>query len=71
MIGQNTNGDVALLSEGGLDIPVVVLVVEGGIEAIHNVQSSLSQNTPVILCKGTGRAADILAFAYNHMSSKG
>ena len=51
---------------GGEGIPVVLLVVEGGKDAIESAKTSLSENIPVIVCEGTGRAADILVYAYNN-----
>lgn len=51
-------------SDGGLGIPVVLMVVEGGYDAIEDVKKSLESSIPVVLCEGTGRAADILAYAY-------
>ena len=54
------------LTEGGLGIPVVLVVVEGGTDAIDDAKNSLSQNIPVVVCAGTGRAADLLSYAYQH-----
>lgn len=47
-------------------IPVVLVVVEGGTKTILTVKQSLASNpaVPVVIAKGSGRAADILAFAY-------
>ncbi|WAR22251.1 TMP2L-like protein [Mya arenaria] len=53
-------------SDGGLEIPVVLIVVEGGIDAIEDAKSSVQHDIPVVVCSGTGRAADILAYAYTH-----
>ena len=53
-------------SEPGLGIPVVLVVVEGGTDAIKDARKSLHQKTPVVLCEGTGRAADIMAYAFKH-----
>ncbi|XP_069140029.1 transient receptor potential cation channel subfamily M member 8-like isoform X2 [Argopecten irradians] len=55
--------------EGGLGIPVVLVVVEGGTDAIDDAKNSLQQNIPVVVCAGTGRAADILSYAYQHYNS--
>ncbi|GFS07559.1 transient receptor potential cation channel subfamily M member 3-like [Elysia marginata] len=55
--------------EGGLGIPVVLLLVEGGTDAIQDVSASLAQGIPVVVCAGTGRAADILTYAYNHTTT--
>ncbi|KAH9518536.1 hypothetical protein Btru_017091 [Bulinus truncatus] len=53
-------------SETGLGIPLVLLLVEGGTDAIQDVSVSLSQGIPVVVCAGSGRAADILAYAYKN-----
>ncbi|CAG5125692.1 unnamed protein product [Candidula unifasciata] len=57
---------IAQDTDGGLGIPVVLLLVEGGTDAIQDVSASLSQGIPVVVCAGTGRAADIIAYAFNH-----
>ncbi|CAG2185726.1 TRPM3 [Mytilus edulis] len=54
------------MEKGGEGIPVVLIVVEGGRDAIEDAKTSLGQHIPVILCEGTGRAADILVYAYNN-----
>ena len=56
----------SFFSETGLGIPVVLVVVEGGYDAIMDVRKSLTQQIPVVICEGTGRAADIISYAYNH-----
>ncbi|ESO90835.1 hypothetical protein LOTGIDRAFT_163721 [Lottia gigantea] len=56
---------------GGLGIPVVLVVVEGGTDAILDAQRSLEEGTPVVVCAGTGRAADIFAYAFKHVTWKG
>ena len=45
---------------------MVLVVVEGGTDAISDAKKSLEHRIPVVVCKGTCRAADILAFAYKH-----
>ncbi|CAH1785123.1 unnamed protein product [Owenia fusiformis] len=52
--------------ECGLGIPVVMVVVEGGTDAITDACQSLSEGIPVVICVPTGRAADILAYAFKH-----
>ncbi|CAG2185727.1 unnamed protein product [Mytilus edulis] len=54
------------IEKGGEGIPVVLIVVEGGRDAIEDAKTSLEHNIPVILCEGTGRAADILVYAYTN-----
>uniref|UniRef100_A0A0L8H5I7 Uncharacterized protein n=1 Tax=Octopus bimaculoides TaxID=37653 RepID=A0A0L8H5I7_OCTBM len=47
-----------------IKIPAVVVMVEGGPGTLKTVFSSTSCHTPVIVVKGSGRAADIMAYAY-------
>lgn len=42
----------------------VMLVVEGGPNTLQNVQNAVDAKIPVVLVEGSGRAADLLAFAY-------
>ena len=57
---------ISFSPDGGLGIPAVLVVVEGGTDAIEDVSKSLKKKVPVVLCEGTGRAADILAYAFLH-----
>lgn len=41
----------------------MVLLVEGGLSAIQQVRQSCENRTPIIVCHGTGKAADLLAQA--------
>lgn len=54
----------------GLGIPVVQVLVEGGFDSIDNVYESVTRGIPVVICQGTGRAADVIAFALNHHIEK-
>ena len=47
----------------------MLVVVEGGTDAIVDASRSLKENIPVVLCEGTGRAADILAYAYTQFKT--
>ncbi|XP_072177786.1 transient receptor potential cation channel subfamily M member-like 2 [Diadema setosum] len=58
-------------SEGGLGVPVVSIIVEGGTDSIHSVLNSVRHGTPVVLCNGTGRAADLLSYATRHAEMRG
>lgn len=53
-------------TRGGLATPVVCVVIEGGPHTIRQVLEYVTDSppVPVIVCDGTGRAADILAFVY-------
>ena len=47
-------------------IPVVLLVIEGGIRTLRTVLKSVKSDprVPVVVAKGSGGAADILAYAF-------
>ncbi|KAI8499390.1 Transient receptor putative cation channel sub M member 2 [Branchiostoma belcheri] len=48
----------------GLGVPVVVLVVEGGRYTLKEVSEAVKRKIPVVVAEGSGRAADIIAYAY-------
>ena len=48
----------------GVNVPTVLIVVEGGINTLKTVQQSISRNIPVVIIDGSGRAADFIAFAF-------
>ncbi|XP_006835068.1 PREDICTED: transient receptor potential cation channel subfamily M member 6 [Chrysochloris asiatica] len=52
-------------------VPVVGLVVEGGPNVILSVWETVKDNDPVVVCEGTGRAADLLAFTHKHLADEG
>ncbi|XP_066271870.1 transient receptor potential cation channel subfamily M member-like 2 [Branchiostoma lanceolatum] len=47
-----------------LGVPVVVLAVEGGPHTLKNVSEAVTREIPVVIAEGSGRAADIIAYAY-------
>ncbi|XP_077992879.1 transient receptor potential cation channel subfamily M member 8-like [Glandiceps talaboti] len=49
----------------GLAVPVAMLLIEGGVDAIRTVRQVVSRGIPAIICEGTGRAADILSYAHH------
>ena len=53
---------------GGLGIPVVTLLLEGGTDAIFEVKENLAKGKPCVVIGGSGRAADILAYAQRNAS---
>ena len=59
--GNNTSS-----SDKSYGIPVVLLVIEGGINTLRTVFKSMESDPPlpVVVAKGSGRIADILAYAY-------
>ncbi|KAL3836664.1 hypothetical protein ACJMK2_022086 [Sinanodonta woodiana] len=52
--------------EDAVSVPIVILVLEGGPGTLETVQNALMQNTPAVIVKGSGRAADILSYAFKH-----
>ncbi|XP_060138954.1 transient receptor potential cation channel subfamily M member 7 isoform X2 [Zootoca vivipara] len=57
----------------GQGVPVVALIFEGGPNVILTVLEYLQENppVPVVVCEGTGRAADILAYVYKQTEEGG
>ncbi|XP_069481929.1 transient receptor potential cation channel subfamily M member 6 [Ambystoma mexicanum] len=56
----------------GQAVPVVGLVIEGGPNVILMVWEFVRDTppVPVVICEGTGRAADLLAFTFKHTADK-
>ncbi|CAH1272711.1 TRPM7 [Branchiostoma lanceolatum] len=50
--------------------PVVCVLVQGGPASIQYVRGCVQQETPVLLLKGSGKAADLLAFAYEEIKER-
>ncbi|CAL1535900.1 unnamed protein product [Lymnaea stagnalis] len=46
-----------------INTPVVLIVVEGGVGTMETVYQSIKRNTPVVVIKGSGRAADLIALS--------
>ncbi|XP_065589991.1 transient receptor potential cation channel subfamily M member 7 [Cyrtonyx montezumae] len=57
----------------GQGVPVVALVFEGGPNVILTVLDFLNESppVPVVVCEGTGRAADILAYVHKQTEEGG
>ena len=53
----------------GFSTPIVCLVIEGGTNTIRAVLEYVTATppVPVVICDGTGRAADLLAFAHKYV----
>ncbi|KAL3837145.1 hypothetical protein ACJMK2_022523, partial [Sinanodonta woodiana] len=49
-----------------VSVPIVILVLEGGHGTLKTVKTALEENTPAVIVKGSGRAADILAYAFKY-----
>ncbi|VDP34203.1 unnamed protein product [Schistosoma mattheei] len=54
------------VKKGGFGIPVVLVIVEGGHDVFIDAKNSLKEHVPVVICSGTGRAADILSLAFEY-----
>uniref|UniRef100_A0A673YTD0 non-specific serine/threonine protein kinase n=1 Tax=Salmo trutta TaxID=8032 RepID=A0A673YTD0_SALTR len=55
----------------GQGVPVVALIFEGGPNVILTVLEYLQETVPVVVCEGTGRAADILAYVHKQTEEGG
>lgn len=57
----------------GQGVPVVALIVEGGPNVISIVLEYLRDTPPipVVVCDGSGRASDILAFGHKYSEDGG
>ncbi|KAM3876624.1 transient receptor potential cation channel subfamily M member 7 isoform 2-T2 [Diretmus argenteus] len=57
----------------GQGVPVVALIFEGGPNVIPTVLEYLQESppVPVVVCEGTGRAADILAYVHKQTEEGG
>ncbi|XP_072421535.1 transient receptor potential cation channel subfamily M member 7 isoform X3 [Chiloscyllium punctatum] len=57
----------------GQGVPVVALIFEGGPNVIPTVLEYLLENppVPVVVCEGTGRAADLLAYMHKQTEEGG
>eukprot|EP00057_Strongylocentrotus_purpuratus_P009757 XP_011664231.1 PREDICTED: transient receptor potential cation channel subfamily M member 2 isoform X2 [Strongylocentrotus purpuratus] len=58
---QKSSGESASVS-----IPVVCVVVQGGPNTIETAFEAITNGTPVVVVAGSGRAADIMAYACQH-----
>ncbi|WAR04383.1 TRPM2-like protein [Mya arenaria] len=50
--------------EDAKPMPNILLVLGGGPGTLKNVYQAILNNTPIVVVNGSGRAADILAYAY-------
>ena len=51
-------------------VSIVLLVLGGGIDTLKTVHAALKNKTPVVIVKGSGRMADILACAYKNAKGR-
>lgn len=60
--------DICTLSQ--VEIPVVSIVVQGGYEAARLVLDHLKKYIPVVVLRGSGGLADLLAYAFTEMQQR-
>ncbi|CAB4001045.1 transient receptor potential cation channel subfamily M member 2-like, partial [Paramuricea clavata] len=53
-------------STGSIEVPVVMLVLEGGPGTVKTMTEAIKKKIPAVVIDGSGRAADVVAFAYKH-----
>ncbi|CAF1599127.1 unnamed protein product [Adineta ricciae] len=58
---RHINTDSAAEGVNELLIPIVMVLVEGGPSSIRTICQALESNTPVVVVKDSGRAADLVA----------
>ena len=58
---------LSFLAVGSIGIPVVILCLEGGPNTIVTMAEAIKNGVPAVVIDGSGRAADVVAYAYNHM----
>ncbi|XP_015781855.1 protein ced-11 isoform X2 [Tetranychus urticae] len=59
-----------LCSLTNMEIPVVSIVVQGGYDCARLVVDCLKRQYPVVVLKGSGGLADLLAFAYSELEQR-
>ena len=63
-----TIGNDNLLGEDGF--PMVSILTQGTPGTIELLRKKIQQDIPAVILKGTGAAADIIAFAYEEITAK-
>ncbi|CAF1027358.1 unnamed protein product [Adineta ricciae] len=82
--GESTNNDSVLLQRAHIEqcsrqldiqtsianilIPIVMILVEGGSFSVRTVCHALRSNTPLVVVKGSGRAADLVSDLHDFFS---
>lgn len=61
MVPCRTELEDAIQNKHGLGISVVVLVVGGDLRILNRCVKALERNIPIVVMKGTGMAADLVA----------
>ena len=50
---------------GAIGVPVVLLVLEGGPNTVRTMCELIKKKIPAVVVDGSGRAADVVAYAYS------
>ena len=58
------------LFTGAIGVPVVLLVLEGGPNTVRTMCELIKKKIPAVVVDGSGRAADVVAYAYSHTIKK-
>lgn len=59
-----------VLYPGSIGVPVVLLVLEGGPNTVQTMYELIKKKVPAVVIDGSGRAANVVAFAYSHTIKK-
>ena len=51
-------------------IPIVSLAIRGDLNSIDAIEYKIKKEIPVVVLKGSGGAAEIIAFAFEEISEK-
>ncbi len=62
--------NVEVCSLKNMEIPVVSIVIQGGYDCARLVLDHLKRRNPVVVLRGSGGLADLLAFAYLEMQQR-
>ncbi|XP_078660979.1 transient receptor potential cation channel subfamily M member-like 2 isoform X2 [Branchiostoma floridae x Branchiostoma belcheri] len=63
---HKTRASTQAPGSSSVSIPVVLLALQGGPGTLETVYQGVSNNTPAVIVEGSGGAADILAYGFNH-----
>jgi hypothetical protein len=53
-----------------LKVPIVSLIICGDLSSIDSVEYKINKEIPVVVLKGSGGAADVIAFAFEEINKK-
>ena len=62
--------DGCTIDISALTIPVISIIVEGGINSMKTVWQAVMRGIPVLVLQSSGRAADFIAHGYNITANK-